>query len=160
MVKIATPILFESPLDELNRVRPLKLSEKSRFSLDLPVLSKNPVGTGQPIIGKFARCDDNGALLNNKVNSIKQYEVYEKVIGWSGYVASVTFSKKVSCVLVEIIEANSLSYLAWCQWNYSNLYKQMVSEGVYFLPFKGEHIYFLGEGEEYWVCYFNVYGFY
>lgn len=160
MIKVATPILYESALDELNRVRPLLLGDRGRLSLDYPVLCKNPVGTGRPCIGKLARCDEQGALLKNTGNSFKNYEVKEIALDLINFYTCVTFTQKVSCVSVRVIGMFDASELLWIDSTYTKILKTMTVIGNYFLPFKGKTIYFYGNGGDDMDLYFAVYGFY
>jgi hypothetical protein len=160
MVKIATPILFESPLDELNRVRPLKLSEKSRFSLDLPVLSKNPVGTGQPIIGKFARCDDNGALLRKNFKGFSSYELISATLTDVVSQYSLSFTQKVFAVTVNWSKTGVVNLFRLMNNTYTVNVKNLLLAVNQFVAFNGWYMYFDAHGSGTWSIYLNVYGFY
>jgi hypothetical protein len=141
MVKVATPILYESSLDELNRVRPLKLSDRNRLSFGLPVLSKNPVGTGRPIIGKFARCDNNSALLRNAGNSFKNFESYIIRFTSDEDKQCFTFAHNVFGILLQVVYILLYDELDWCNSNYSYSFYEITKVGNYFLPFKGKVLY-------------------
>lgn len=67
MQELITPVQFESALDTLNRINKLYLSDKVCFSIDAIQACKNPVGTGNPIIGKFPKCSVGGAVCEHLV---------------------------------------------------------------------------------------------
>lgn len=160
MVKVATPILYESALDELNRVRPLLLGDRSRLSVDLPVLSKNPVGTGRPIIGKLVRCDEQGALLNNKGNSFKNYELISLTLSSSNPTKSIEFSQRI---FGSSIQAGKLGVTPFCYLtnsSYLDIVKIFTQAGIYYINLTGFTLYFKGFGSGPWFWYLDVYGFY
>lgn len=160
MAKVATPILYEPSLDELNRVRPLKLAERSRLSFDLPVLSKNPVGTGRPIIGKFARCNEQGALLKNTGNSFRNYELKELTLTKTIPTGSITFSQKVFNVLLIITYMSADAHLLLTDDIYDAIIKIMTHTGNYHIFFTGWSLYFVGTKPTTFTITVKVYGFY
>jgi len=160
MVKVATPILYESSLGELNRVRPLQLSEKSRFSLDLPVLCKNPVGTDRPIIGKLARCDERGALLRNTGNSFKNYQIENlNLYYWYDH-AQITFSQKIFGVLIKFTKSAQATSITLKDSLYNEVVWIAEVAGCYFIPFAGRNMYFQGFGAGQWSMMLSIYGFF
>ena len=160
MLKVGTPILYESALDELNRVRPLQLSDRIKLALDYPVLCSNPVGVGSPAIGKLARCDEQGALLKRSLNSSTNYEKIDAILSPANRRGCFVFSQKVNYVELQITQLLGGRYLYWCNSNYSVAYNYYNANGLYFIPFKGQVMYFLYNYIAGANCIFSLYGFY
>jgi len=160
MIKVATPILYESSLDELNRIRPLRLADKSRFSFDYPVLCSNPVNSNRPAISKLARCDKQGSLVKNVGNSYKNAEtinIYEQDYYPLPY---YTFSRKVSSCLLTITHITYQDMFAWTDNEYDNWFVTYRYAGNYFLSFTGQTIYFYPQFVEGWYISGKLTGFY
>jgi len=160
MVKVATPILYEPSMDELNRVRPLQLSTRSRLFLDYPVLCKNPIGEGRPVVGKFLRCDEQGAVLKRNSNSFTGYELKTEQFYAGHDKRVITFSRKVSAMVFEVIFNSQANVLSIYASDFLTWVKDYWYAGVYFEPFRCQSIYFWGDGRAFWDIDVNAYGFY
>lgn len=160
MVKVATPILYESALDELNRVRPLYLGDRSRLSIDLPVLSKNPVGTGRPIIGKFARCDEQGALLKNVGNSFHNYTYDLEYLNSGNPTLTLIYSQKALGVVFRLIKTGVAYVFFFMDSTFTKALWTTGSSGSYYMPFKGYRMYLRGTGSGNWAWTVHIYRFY
>jgi len=160
MVKIASPIQYESSLDELNRVRPLRLGVQSKLSLDYPVLCKNPVGISRPVIGQLARCNEQGALLKNTGNSFRNYELLTATLTYSLDWHKFTFSQKVFAVTLMFTASGTWRDLYLTGDTYLIIIKTFTAVGTYFIPFTGLYIWFRQLALPSTVKYLNIYGFY
>jgi hypothetical protein len=160
MLKVATPILYEPALDNFNRVRPLKLAEKSRFSFDYSALCKNPVGTGRPIIGKLAGCNEQGTLLTNTGNSFHNYYRATLDLSVTEPTRIITFTQKVFCVLITYVFSDAVSAFLLKDLQGIITIKNLYGLEPYFYPFKGYSLCFNGDGREDWYLREYIYGFY
>lgn len=101
MQELITPVQFESALDSLNQITKLSVSDKVHLSIDAMQGCKNPIGTGNPIIGKFIKEDNQGALCCHKVDmGLTSYESFTMHLTTSPLIRPHTFAQKVYGVLV------------------------------------------------------------
>jgi hypothetical protein len=150
MPKLTTPIIFESALDILNRVHPLQLTDEGRICLDYPLLCKNPVGIGNPCIGKLARCDEQGSVLKHIVAGFTNYELHILDMLECANPAEVIFSQKVFVVICLVACSETDWHLYITDNTYTNVIKDITVLGVYPISFGGYKMYFKGgTGGEY-----------
>jgi len=101
MPKLLTPVQYEPALDGLNEVRPLQLADEVKIALNIPVFNVNPVGKNKPVVGKLARCNQQGALLeSNKVFDLRNFEYQVKYTPFESGEFSVTFAQPIKGFLV------------------------------------------------------------
>jgi len=148
MQELLTPVQYEPALDMLNRINKLTISQKASLSLDAMQVSKNPVGHGNPIIGKFCKEDNNGALcVHEPVRKLTQVENFYKQLQVYPTWGSATFSQKVYGVLVQSWNRYPPGeYNFWCTPD-----RQMILElpfwDHFWLPFEGETIWFSAKSD-------------
>lgn len=63
MAKLLTPFGYENKLAGLSESLPLALQDEGRQIIDLPLADLQPAGGKCPAVGKFLRCNQQGALL-------------------------------------------------------------------------------------------------
>jgi len=103
MQELKTPVQFEPALDTLNRINKLYISDKVYFSIDAMQASKNPVGTGHPIIGKCPRCSAGGAICKHLVSEgFTNYEYGFLQNGGAIKCTPHTFAQRVYGVLIMV----------------------------------------------------------
>ena len=125
MQEILTPVQFEPALDVLNQINKLTISQKASLSLDAMQACKNPVGHGNPIIGKFCREDKQGALCC--ISDEKFVNVELQVGGNPGGVTrylTLTFENQIQGLAV---------WSSGYTWPPERLY-WAVPEGAYIMP--------------------------
>lgn len=160
MIKIASPVQYESSLDELNRVRPLNLSVQSKLSLDYPVLCKNPVGVGQPAISRLLGCNEQGALLRNKGNSFHNYQLVLATLTYELDWCEIDFSQKVFAVILSFTATGTWRNLFLTASIYSVRLRTFTQVGTYFIYFTGLKMHFQQLALASTKKYLSVYGFY
>jgi len=121
---------------------------------------KNPVGHGNPIIGKFCKEDNQGALCCNKER--KSFETYEYAyyeISSDTWGVTHTFAQKVGGVLIRAFIQRPLDYDVEWQTSNGGTIKVLKQLAYMWLPFEGETIYIYGSIIQ---AFFRVwlYGFY
>lgn len=160
MVKLASPVQYESPLEGLNDVRPLQLADVGKIVLPTPVLCKNLPTVNKPAVGRLVRCTQQGALLRDnsefadKVKSarldIMDYRIPKKY----------TFPMKVYGVIAKyFIQMHSFE-IVWCSPDGANEYIALSVTDYLFLPFVGTDIWFMSVGENAGFGYIAIKGFY
>lgn len=143
MREILTPVQFEPALEILNLINKLSISQKVSLSLDVMQACQNPVGHGNPIIGKFCKEDKNGALAVHEVVR-KLTNTEEKFLGMVSLPTwgSVTFSQKVYGVqVISFVYIPATDWNFWCTPNREIIQILPFFEMVW-LPFEGETIWF------------------
>jgi hypothetical protein len=113
MLKIATPIIFESSLEGLNALRPLFLTDHSRFLLDYSIACLNPANRIRPAVGKFLRNTDGGALLSNRVCKYPNVESLTYNFDAAHALYTYNFSQCVSFVNVYPYNKVGIPFLWW-----------------------------------------------
>ncbi|GAG63498.1 unnamed protein product [marine sediment metagenome] len=160
MQKLLTPVQYEPLLDELNRVRPLVLTDESRSTLDNAVVNVNPVGDNRPAIGKFARCNQGGALLKSEPLWADDSFSQGITISNAGALVSLTVDKRILGVITRFSIFADPFFVWWCNPAGDIKYTQIASTAWVFLPFVGHKIHFLGEGIPPWGGTITVIGCY
>jgi len=100
MQELLTPVQYEPALDMLNQINKIYISDKAALSLDAMQVCKNPVGHGNPIIGKFCKEDKQGSLCCQSVERFAGIEVqiaenYGDVTRYT----SITFTNQIQAIM-------------------------------------------------------------
>ncbi len=160
MQKLITPIQYEPALDVLNQIKNIYISDKVALSIDAMQACKNPVGHGNPIIGKFCREDNHGALCSNSVDQgFDNYELGDYY--FHGPPAGVThvWAQKVFGVLVyTYMIAPRGQIMQWITQTGVSI-KNLVDSTWEWLPYEGyeTRIYC---SDEWTRVFIELYGFY
>lgn len=143
MQEILTPVQYEPALDTLNQINKLSISDKAALSIDAMQACKNPVGHGNPIIGKFCKETNQGALCCDLIeHKITQYEYRELVLFTYPTWGFHTFAQKVHGVMVRSWNRYpDTEYNYWCTPN-RNMIITLPFWTHFWLPFEGETIIF------------------
>ncbi|GAF90525.1 unnamed protein product [marine sediment metagenome] len=160
MPTLITPVQYEPALEELNAVRPLRLQERPRISLDIPIINKLPKESVKSIAGTLAKGTPSGALLKLKKEYITAYQM-QAVSVTTGYVhLNIVFSQVVKKVMVNVTSLGNTTVFYWSTDNFLVVLQDLNSIKVHYLPFVGTNLYIyyakLSPGQ----LVFNVYGFY
>ena len=145
MIEILTPVQYEPALDILNRINKLSISDKASLSIDAMQACKNPVGTGQPIIGKFCKEDNQGSLCCHlQPTGLDNYEYAHYQLGSSQECFTHVFAQRVFGVLIRTWAQRPLDYSV--QWKTPNGVAIKTFDNFVWdwLPFEGDTIIICG----------------
>lgn len=160
MIKLATPILYENALNGLNQLRPLQLKDKSRLTLDYSVLCNNPVGINKPIIGRLARCTEQGAISKKVLQGFSTYELFSFILNGSNPQQHIGFSGYVKGVLICCYNAYLSSHFGLYTDDYGSLILTINPTIRSWVNFKCKDLYLKGTGYFGWTVYGDIYGMY
>lgn len=138
MPKLLTPTQYESALDGLNDVRPLSLTDEVKNALELPVLNVNPVDKDKSVVGKLARCNEQGALLKDSGIWANDFQDFMFLIfPHDESIKTASFAQVVKAVILEITGLIMANELWWCAENGDKFIAYRL-DGTYFIPFYGD----------------------
>lgn len=160
MPKLATPVQYEPSLEGLNDIRPLQLADEVKVVIPYPVLCSNPPSTGRPAMGKFVRCNQQGALLKHKPYEPLSYYFKDDTITSAIAGCSFIFPTKVYGISAYWKIDDGSPTCFWTNPRATKNIKELIDRAYIWLPFVGNTIWFVGVGEGDWEGYIEVYGFY
>ncbi len=158
--KLLTPVQYGLVLGSLNKARPLSLADEGRVILSYPVLNTESVSNEKTSRGKFLRCQNGNALVNNP-NQYSGYQYYTRDI-FSGETLflGVTYDPPVQGILLEIYIYAEPCWMDWTNYDHTEVIAFYESRGYYWIPFTGKEFRFkilvVGPGE----LGIKLYGFY
>ena len=141
MPKLLTPVQYEPSLEGLNVVRPLHLADEAKPIISYPVLCKNPPTKDRPVVGKLARCTQQGALASDKRVVYDTWEYIEKQFTWTTRQHHIAFSQVVYPVHCNIVSINLINAIAWTDSTYTKIYQLLDLVVDTMLWFKGVNLY-------------------
>lgn len=160
MSELKTPVRYEPALDELNIGVRLKVTDKVRPVLPIPILNLNPVSENRPPIGKLLRCNNQGAVLKSGVVGYGSYQVKTAgIVDWDPNY-TVTFDQKFYSLLFESIDSAGDYDYYLCDSDYSVNFFKLPKANFMRLPIRGTTLYFRSEGTSSWENTFKIYAFY
>lgn len=160
MPRLATPVIYEPALEQLNEVRPLVLADEVKRLVSLPVLCVNPVSQGLSAVGKLVSCDKQGSLL--KSSKIWADGIETQLITWPAAVMfqDIVFSQKVKGVSVYWYWEYEQPTVNWMSAGHIDSYGVIYPDVYMFLSFNGKEISFMQRGLEVYSIEFEIRGFY
>ncbi len=160
MPEILTPVQYEPALDVLNLINKLTASHRVQLSIDAMHACKNPVGHGNPIIGKFCKEDIHGSLCCHSVEQgFDNYELGDYYIhGAPGGVTHVWAQRVLGVLVYTLMVGASTEVMQW-QTSTGVSIKNLVDDTWEWLPYEGyeTRIY---EKDDYVRVFIELYGFY
>lgn len=160
MVKVITPVQYESPMGGLNEVRPLEISGEVKPFIDTSILNINPVDTGRPAKGRLLRCGNDSAVLQNCVKGFRHVENVPVELDDAHAYNSFTFSQKVDRVLWYSPWWVGAVSIFWCHDAYWLLFQELSLDVPSWVPFTGKTIHLIGSFIGGGSLEANLYGFY
>lgn len=144
MPKLATPVLYEDALQQLNEIRPLKLADEVKQGFSLPVLCTNTPNAGKPAIGRLAQSNNRGSLIaENSGRKFDNAEFIDFSIPAGLRFKVCNFSQRVLGVhLFWVSRSQDSNAVFWCAADSTKI-KQLVYQTWMWLPFIGTRIYFI-----------------
>lgn len=160
MTKIISPQQYGPILDELNRIRPLKLTDTVRPSIDIGVCNALASSDKKSLLGRFVRGTHQGSVLVKNIKELTQYELIQINQLSSTAVIDIEFAQRVFRVVVNYKEDATTNNFCWCvPVNHVEI-QPMYTEGIYQLNFVGTMMSFYGDGIPIGNTIFDVYGFF
>jgi len=115
MQEILTPVRYEPALDVLNLINKLYIDKRVSLSIYAMQACKNPVGTGNPIIGKFCKGDNHGAIACHlPENSFDNYEYAYYEQSYPDDLVIHVFAQKIKGFLIRHQVQRYPDY--WVEW--------------------------------------------
>jgi len=141
---LKTPVQFEPAFDRLNEVRPLKLADRVKINLDLPVCNVNPTGTSRRAIGKLLRCNNVGSMLKNHGDGFETTLYRDCLLLDTNSTDHVDFTPPVKGVLVKWTGGTGPTTVHWVA-GYTHFFEVEIFRTPWlWLPFTGSRIWFYG----------------
>lgn len=142
---LKTPVQFEPAFDGLNEVRPLKLADRVKINLDLPVCNVNPVSSSRRAAGKLLRCNNLGGMLKNSGHSFENV-LYRDCQLFPGVPNSsldvIEGCKGVSAIFTG---GGGMTEVYWVDSPLHIFMVEIANEIMTWLPFTGSRMYFYGK---------------
>lgn len=160
MLKLITPIQYESALDGLNQVRPLSLADRGKITLDIPICNSNPVNAGRPALGKLLRCNQRGAILTNGRLGYDDYYYSTGSLSHATLTVKITFPTAVKGFIAKYAEALGTGYIARMDSTYTIQVGKLSLNDYSYFNIRGRYVYLKGFGSIPFVFPYYVYGFY
>lgn len=160
MVKVVTPVQYESPLGGLNEVRPMEMSGEVKPFIDTSILNINPIDNVRPAKGRLLRCGNDSAVLQNSIKGFRKVETVFAELGYGDDEIVVTFSQRVERVLWSIIVSVNCQAIIRCNDKYWLPIQYVSLTGTTLLTFANTALYFIGAHTAGGHTEANLYGFY
>lgn len=144
VVKLLTPVMYEGAIDILNRARPVSIADVSKQVIDYPILAEQSSKAVDVPKGRLLRCDRNGAVLVSR-NSVHQesFVLITKTFLIPGMNWFIDFGRVVEWVSLQITGWQSGYGLSWSNSSYTQILETYITNGVFFIPFRGQIMYFI-----------------
>jgi len=133
-------------MDELNTARPLSISNKVNQSLELSVLCKEQPVRGKPAVGRFLRCSQDGHITLHSPEYPQNYQQFAHTFEFLDFYWSLSFVRKVEYILAAVSLRDGCTALYQTTPDYAGNIFNLPTVGIYYIPFKGQTIYFRAEG--------------
>lgn len=134
---------YENTIDILNQVYPVNMSDRGRLLLDYPVLTDVSAVAKDTPKGRLLRCNSLGNVLTG--NSFKVTNNYT-LSSWSGsgIIQDITidFGIVVDYVLLNSVGGSVNTLIVWTDPSRANRFVIYNRNTCYFIPFKGQIMYF------------------
>lgn len=143
MLKLATPVQYESSIEGLNDIRPLQLADEVKIVIPCPALCRSPVTKNKPVVGRLARCSQQGALLTELQKFYTNFEYIEQDFETGNSNKLIEFSQKVSCVQSKVIVVGLHDTAYWTDPTYIEQIMSIYDTQTVFLPFVGTNLYII-----------------
>jgi len=159
MQELLTPVQYEPALDMLNQINKLSISDRASLSIDAMQACKNPVGHGNPIIGKFCKEDKQGSLCcYSDAKYTKVQQIAEFNPGDVTRYLTLAFSQQVHGIMVYGAGYDERFYSLYWAVPVGPVIKWCPHRTWIYLPFVGKYITFwLNTLMVYWVICFGIY---
>ena len=159
MQEILTPVQYEPALDVLNQINKLEISHRARITLDAMQACKNPVGHGNPIIGKFCKEDKHGALCCKSVEKFTNIEIQVVVnLARVSQYSTMEFTNRIQGLMCRNWAYNYSLYTLYWAIPEGSVIKSLPYNTFTYLPFVGKEITFwLDSLQRYYVICYGIY---
>ena len=160
MRKLRTPLQYESALDELNKIRPLQVSDIVKPSICMPVCNRYADSDSKASDGVFVKGTHQGHILIKNSPIPTQYELQQYNVLISTEYANIEFAQPVKRVVVNMLDISLVTEVYWCVPNNPIMLQDLEVLGTHLLNFIGTKFSIRFTGLPPMPIIFDVYGFY